>query len=390
MSLSAPGIAILGSTGSIGRSSLDVLARHRDKYRVHALSAHRDWQALHLQCREHRPACAALVDASQAARLERALRADGLDTQVLAGPQALVQIAADGGLDMLLSAVVGAAGVRPVLAAATAGKRILLANKEALVCAGGFLMDRARASGALILPLDSEHSAIMQCLPPDYSGPQEAAVRRVIITASGGPGLALSDEQLQAMSPEQATDHPRWRMGPKISVDSATMMNKGLEVIEAGYLFGLGNDDIDVLIHPQSLVHAMVEYADGAMLAQLGPPDMRTAISCALAWPGRMASGVGPLDLCASALEFRRPCPRRFPCLPLARDAFVAGGGHPAALNAANEVAVERFLQGELCYPDIYRVVDGVMQGMDIAEPGDIEDVMDIDSRARMLAGEIT
>ena len=387
--MSIPGVAVLGSTGSVGCNSLEVLALHRERYRVQALAARRDWRALHRQCREHRPACAALADAAAAAQLERALRADGLDVQVLAGPEALVQIASDGGTDALICALVGAAGVRPVLAAAAAGRRILLANKEALVCAGDFLMERARRCGARILPLDSEHSAIMQCLPQDYRDPRGAAVRRVTITASGGPGLALSDEQLQAMSPAQATEHPKWRMGPKISVDSATMMNKGLEVIEAGYLFGLGNDDIDVLIHPQSLVHALVEYDDGAMLAQLGPPDMRTAIACALAWPRRMASGVGSLDLCDGALEFRRPCPRRFPCLPLAREAFVAGGGHPAALSAANEVAVERFLQGELRYPDIYRVVDGVMQGLDMAEPGDIEDVMDIDNRARVLAAEI-
>lgn len=383
-------ITILGATGSIGASTLDVLARHPDRYRVHALSAHGRVEELAEACRRFRPARAVVGSAQAAERLGQLLA--GLDIQVDHGEQALCDIASSPDTDTVMAAIVGAAGLAPTLAAARAGKKVLLANKEALVMSGQLFMDAVREHHATLLPIDSEHNAIFQSLPQGYANeyardPQAAGVAKILLTASGGPFLHRAVETLEAVTPDEACKHPNWVMGRKISVDSATMMNKGLEVIEAHWLFGAEASLIEVVIHPQSVIHSMVSYTDGSVLAQLGNPDMRTPIAHALAFPERIASGVAQLDLTAmAALQFHRPDFERFPCLKLAFDALRAGGTAPALLNAANEVAVQSFLEREIGFRDIDRVITRVMDAVPHGPAPSIEAVLAQDARARDAA----
>ncbi|MDC8759946.1 1-deoxy-D-xylulose-5-phosphate reductoisomerase [Janthinobacterium fluminis] len=381
-------ITILGATGSIGVSTLDVLARHPERYSVFALSAHSKVEALAAQCERFRPARAVVGSAAAAAQLTALLRAKGLRTEVDYGEAALCAIAADAQVDAVMAAIVGAAGLAPTLAAARAGKKVLLANKEALVMSGQLFIDAAQASGAVLLPIDSEHNAIFQCLPRGYGrAPADAGVAKIVLTASGGPFLTRAVDSLDAVTPEQACKHPNWVMGRKISVDSATMMNKGLEVIEAHWLFGTPAAQIEVLIHPQSVIHSMVSYVDGSVLAQLGNPDMRTPIAHALAYPERIDSGVAQLDLAQIAtLQFERADFARFPCLALAFDALRAGGTAPALLNAANEVAVQAFLDLRIGFRQIDRVVRHVIETVAGGAASSIEAVMAQDGLARAAA----
>lgn len=380
-------ITILGATGSIGASTLDVLARHPERYRVFALSAHGRVEELADACRRFRPARAVVGTADAAQRLSALV--SGLGIQVDHGEQALCEIASSPDTDTVMAAIVGAAGLAPTLAAARAGKKVLLANKEALVMSGQLFMDAVREHRATLLPIDSEHNAIFQSLPAGFAtdhgrDPQAAGVAKILLTASGGPFLHRAVETLDAVTPIEACKHPNWVMGRKISVDSATMMNKGLEVIEAHWLFGAPAELIDVVIHPQSVIHSMVSYADGSVLAQLGNPDMRTPIAHALAFPERIASGVPQLDLTAmAALQFYRPDFDRFPCLKLAFDALRAGGTAPALLNAANEVAVQSFLEREIGFRDIDRVIAAVMDAVPHGPAPSIEAVLAQDMRAR-------
>jgi 1-deoxy-D-xylulose-5-phosphate reductoisomerase len=382
-------VTILGATGSIGVSTLDVLARHPEKYSVYALSAHGRVDELAAQCRAVRPARAVVGSPEAAARLASMI-AD-LPTEVSYGEQALCDISSSPDTDTVMAAIVGAAGLAPALAAARAGKKVLLANKEALVMSGQLFMDAVREHKATLLPIDSEHNAIFQSLPAHYARQLDAAgVAKILLTASGGPFLKRDVDTLEHVTPEEACKHPNWSMGRKISVDSATMMNKGLEVIEAHWLFGAPADRIEVVIHPQSVIHSMVSYVDGSVLAQLGNPDMRTPIAHALAFPERIASGVAQLDLTSmAALEFHAPDMRRFPCLALAFDALRAGGTAPALLNAANEVAVQAFLDRRIGFRDIDRVVRGVMDEEEHGAASSIAAVMDQDARARLAAGRI-
>ncbi|CAG9166840.1 1-deoxy-D-xylulose-5-phosphate reductoisomerase [Cupriavidus pinatubonensis] len=379
-------ITILGATGSIGESTLDVVRRHADRYAVHALTAHRQVQKLAASCIEFRPARAVVGTSEAAAELEALLRVAGVKTEVSHGEAALESVASDAQTDSVMAAIVGAAGLRPTLAAARAGKRVLLANKEALVMSGRIFMDAVREHGATLLPIDSEHNAIFQCLPADDQR-YRAGVAKVVLTASGGPFRTRDPATLHDITPDQACAHPNWVMGRKISVDSATMMNKGLEVIEAHWLFGAPAEHIEVLIHPQSIVHSMVAYRDGSVLAQLGNPDMRTPIAYGLAYPERIDAGVSPLDLTlAGALNFEKPDLVRFPCLALAFDALRAGGVAPAVLNAANEVAVEAFLQGGIRFTDIARIVDNVLQKASNGAADSLECVFEADQLARQSA----
>jgi len=385
------GVAVLGSTGSIGESTLDVLSRHPDQFRVVALAAHRNAAKLAQQVIRWKPDYAALADESGVRELEERIGRHGLPTKVLGGEHAATELASLPEAQYVMAGIVGAAGLRSTLAAARCGKRVLLANKEALVMAGPLLISAARAGGATLLPVDSEHSAIFQCLPPgSRAGEAPLGVRRVLLTASGGPFLEWSREALASATPDQACAHPNWVMGRKISVDSATLMNKGLELIEACLLFGLAPEQVEVVVHRQSIVHSMVEYVDGSVLAQLGSPDMRTPIAHALAWPQRLASGVEFLDLIRTArLEFCAPDVERFRCLALAQAAARAGGLQPAILNAANEVAVQAFLDRELNFPDIPSVIEAVLaatsaRGRALA----LEDVLAADAEARQLARE--
>jgi 1-deoxy-D-xylulose-5-phosphate reductoisomerase len=386
------GVAVLGSTGSIGASTLDVLRQHRDRFRVVALSAQRNVDTLVAQCQEFRPDYAAIAEASLAATLQQRLQAAGLHCQVLAGAAAIEQLAALPEATYVMAAIVGAAGLASTLAAARSGKRLLIANKEALVMAGPLVLAAAAASGARIIPIDSEHNAIFQCLPDNLRlGEPPAGVRRILLTASGGPFRSWSAAALQDVTPEQACAHPTWSMGRKISVDSATLMNKGLELIEAHLLFGVPVAQIEVVIHPQSVIHSLVEYVDGSMLAQLGSPDMRTPIAQALAWPERLASGVQFLDLLQVArLDFEPPDLQRFPCLRLAMEAARAGGELPAVLSAANEVAVAAFLAGRLNFGGIPRVIGEVMNSW-VSHGGkpDLQSVLEADARARRLAADL-
>jgi 1-deoxy-D-xylulose-5-phosphate reductoisomerase len=384
------GISILGSTGSIGVSTLDVIARHPQRFRVVALTAHRNVERLAEQCRRFRPAYAVMVDASAAARLEGLLADMPEPPHVLAGADALIEVAALGDVDYVMAAIVGAAGLMSSLAAARAGKRLMLANKEALVVAGALLMDAARDNHATLLPIDSEHNAIFQCLPPAHDrGLPEAGVERILLTASGGPFRDADPETLGAVTPEQAVAHPNWSMGRKISVDSATMMNKGLEIIEACWLFDTSPERIQVVVHRQSVIHSMVQYTDGSVLAQLGNPDMRTPIAHALGWPERIDAGVEPLDLFEIArLDFEPPAPERFPCLRLAYRAAGEGGTAPVVLNAANEVAVAAFLDRRIGFTDIARVVEQTMDRLP-TEPVDLsglDHVLGVDAAARREA----
>ncbi len=383
------GLVVLGSTGSIGENTLDVAARHPDRFRIVALAARANDKTLAEQCLRFRPAIAAMLDGIAAARLTERLAAAGCDTRVLAGPEALLTVATLPEAELVMAAIVGAAGLAPTLAAAAAGKQLLLANKEALVLAGALLIDTARKSGARILPIDSEHNAVFQCLPPDRGrGGPPPGVTRIWLTASGGPFLKTRREDFASVTPEQAIAHPNWRMGRKISVDSATLMNKGLELIEACHLFGVGPERVRIVIHPQSIVHSLVEFDDGSVLAQLSHPDMRVPIAHALGWPDRIASGVQSLDLVQVAqLSFEAPDLERFPCLGLAVKAARAGGTAPAVVNAANEVAVAAFLERSLNFDDIATVIDSVLQQHQVKPVRTLDDALAADSWARDRAG---
>jgi 1-deoxy-D-xylulose-5-phosphate reductoisomerase len=379
------GVTILGATGSIGLSTLDVLARHPGRYRVVALTANRQVDRLFEQCQRHRPDQAVMRDPAAAAELAARLRRAGLRTQVLAGAEALADVAQAPSSHIVMAAIVGAAGLLPVLQAVRAGKRVLLANKEPLVMSGHLLMEEARASGAEILPIDSEHNAIFQCMPTGYrTGERPAGVRRILLTCSGGPFRTTPADELAQVTPEQALAHPRWSMGRKISVDSATLMNKGLELIEACRLFDVTPDQIQIVIHPQSVIHSMVEYADGSVLAQLGNPDMRIPIAHALAWPERIESGVKALDVFEIArLDFEAPDLGRFPCLKLAETAVRAGGTAPAVLNAANEVAVNAFLERRLGFTGIVTAIEHTIAAIPASRDASLEAILEADSRAR-------
>ncbi|TDV20903.1 1-deoxy-D-xylulose-5-phosphate reductoisomerase [Paraburkholderia caballeronis] len=381
-------LTLLGSTGSIGDSTLDVVARHPDRFSVYALSAHRNGDKLVEQCLRFRPEVAVVGDADTAARVAQKLRDAGCRTEVTYGKDALVEVSASGGCDTVVAAIVGAAGLAPSLAAARAGKRILLANKEALVMSGAIFMDAVRDHGAVLLPVDSEHNAIFQCLPREAA--LHGGVSKIILTASGGPFRTREPATLVDVTPDEACKHPNWVMGRKISVDSATMMNKGLEVIEAHWLFGLAGDRIDVLIHPQSVIHSLVSYADGSVLAQLGNPDMRTPIAHALAFPDRVDSGVAQLDLAQIAtLSFEKPDYQRFPCLALAMKALAAGGIASASLNAANEVAVDAFLNRRIGFMAIAQTVETVLDRLANRSAASLDDVLDADALARRAAQTI-
>jgi 1-deoxy-D-xylulose-5-phosphate reductoisomerase len=384
------GVTILGATGSIGVSTLDVLARHPQRYRVVALTANTQAERLFEQCQRFHPEIAVLRDHNAAARLEEMIQRAGLRTQVLAGPEALQNVARDAGSDIVMAAIVGAAGLLPVLEAVRAGKRVLLANKEPLVMSGPVLMQEARRSGAEILPIDSEHNAIFQCMPAGYrTGDKPAGVRRILLTCSGGPFRTTPVEALERVTPDEACAHPRWAMGRKISVDSATLMNKGLELIEACRLFDVTPDQVQIVIHPQSVIHSMVEYTDGSVLAQLGNPDMRTPIAHALAWPERIESGVQELNLFDIArLDFAPPDLARFPCLRLAQDAARVGGTAPAILNAANEEAVNAFLERRIRFTQIAKTIEYALASVPVSDDTSLETILLSDARAREAAGQ--
>ncbi|WP_444917814.1 1-deoxy-D-xylulose-5-phosphate reductoisomerase [Microbulbifer sp. JMSA003] len=379
-------ITVLGSTGSIGVSTLDVLARHPEKYSVFALTARERVADLAQQCRRFKPQYAVVVDEARAEEL-RVLLGDEVDTEVLSGLEGLCRVASDTQVDTVMAAIVGAAGLRPTLAAVDAGKKVLLANKEALVMAGPIFQRVLNKSGAQLLPIDSEHNAIFQCLPFPCEDLEAAGVEKVLLTGSGGPFRTRAANELGAVTPDEACAHPNWSMGRKISVDSATMMNKGLEFIEACYLFNARPEQIEVVVHPQSIIHSMVQYRDGSLLAQMGNPDMRTPIAHALAFPHRIDAGVPALDLIAQGrLDFEAPDFNRFPCLRLAREAVNEGKSAPTVLNAANEIAVEAFLGGRLAFTDIALVIEKVMNRAPVVELSGLEAVEAIDFNARELA----
>jgi 1-deoxy-D-xylulose-5-phosphate reductoisomerase len=381
------GVAILGSTGSIGQSTLDVIARHPDRFRVVALAARDRREALLEQCRRFRPELAVLADPAGAAEFERALRGEGLAIRVATGEEGLTAAATLAGADVVMAAIVGGAGLVSTLAAARAGRRVLLANKEALVMSGRLLLEAVAAGGGSLLPIDSEHNAIFQCLPAGRAGVRPQGVRRVWLTASGGPFLRVPAARLATVTPDEACAHPRWVMGRKISVDSATLMNKGLELIEAELLFGLPPGGVEVVVHPESIVHSLVEYVDGSTLAQLGNPDMRTPIAHALAWPERIESGVESLDLLrVGALRFEAPDRGKFPCLRLAEAAAKSGGTAPTLLNAANEVAVAAFLEGRLNFTAIAAVIERVLARLPAGPVAGLADVLAADADARREA----
>lgn len=382
-------LAILGATGSIGASTLDVVARHPDRFRVTAMTAHRDSARLFELCLQYQPEYAVMADPTAARDLAQRIRGADIDTQVLTGPSGLTEVAAMPQVDVVMAAIVGAAGLLPTLAAVRAGKRILLANKEALVMAGGLFMAEVAEHQAVLLPIDSEHNAVFQCLPCGTRGGDlpSRGVERIVLTASGGPFRCHAAEELHQVTPEAACAHPNWSMGRKISVDSATLMNKGLEVIEACWLFGVDPARVEVVVHPQSVIHSLVSYSDGSVLAELGNPDMRTPIAHALAWPERMYSGVAPLDLISVArLDFEVVDMARFPCLRLAYEAMAAGGAATAILNAANEIAVAAFLDRRLRFTDIPGVIDDTLSALAPGDAGDLEQILDWDARARLSA----
>lgn len=387
-------VSVLGATGSIGVSTLDVIARHPDRFSLYALTGNSNDQRLAEQCLAHQPQFAVMVDTDAADRLQRRLALDGCSTQVLAGEQGLQQVAGADEVDTVMAAIVGAAGLTSTMTAVRAGKKVLLANKESLVMAGKLMMEAVVTSGATLLPIDSEHNAIFQCLPPQFllNGEDDRSlehlgIRKILLTASGGPFRTMPINQLENVTPEQACAHPNWSMGPKISVDSATMMNKGLEFIEACWLFAARPEQVQVVIHPESVIHSLVEYIDGSVLAQLGNPDMRTPIAHALAWPQRIESGVASLDLIQQAsLRFEKPDFDRFPCLGLAMEAAAAGGSAQAVLNAANEEAVAAFLNGEIAFTAIAQLIDRVVNAAQCFEPKDIDEVQKADRDARELA----
>ncbi|WP_370292309.1 1-deoxy-D-xylulose-5-phosphate reductoisomerase [Thalassolituus sp.] len=382
-------LTILGSTGSIGCSTLDVVRRHPDRYRVYALTAARRAEDMLAQIAEFSPRFAVMTDA-EAAESVRAGLPSNATTQVLAGADALIDVASAAEVDQVMAAIVGAAGLLPTLAAAEAGKRVLLANKESLVMAGPLFMEAIRRGGAELLPIDSEHNAIFQSMPADYAGDlSEKGIRKILLTASGGPFRGRTSEALKDVTPSQAVAHPNWSMGAKISVDSATLMNKGLELIEACFLFNCQADDVQVVVHPESVIHSMVQYCDGSVLAQLGQPDMRTPIAYGMAWPERIEAGVASLDLFEIArLNFEAADEDTFPCLGLAKQAFAAGGTMPAVLNAANEVAVDAFLQEQIPFNDIPTLIARVMSEHHPVAADDIETILSADAWARSRARE--
>ena len=376
-------ITILGATGSIGSSTLDVIARHPDKYTVYALTANTNVEQMARICSIHNPRYAVMGNRQSAAELAKILSAT--TTEVVCGDQALAQVAEDADVEIVVAAIVGSVGLMPTLAAVRAGKRVLLANKESLVMAGSLFMDEVVRHAAELIPVDSEHNAIFQCLPSGYlTNLSEKGVTRILLTGSGGPFRELPLEEFDRVTPAQAVAHPNWDMGPKISVDSATMMNKGLELIEACWLFGMDESDIEIVLHKQSIVHSMVAYNDGSVLAQLGNPDMRTPIANALAWPDRISSGVESLDLLrVSRLDFEQADEIRFPCLRLARDAFRQGGTSMAILNAANEVAVENFLNHRIKFTDIPKLIEQTLQQINSSNADSLEAVLSADTEAR-------
>lgn len=378
-------LTILGSTGSVGQSTLDVVALHPEQFSVVGLSANNNVEGMLEQCQQFRPQVVAMACQTAAAQLRERLAAYHLKgIEVIAGPDQITQLAADSNSDMVMSAIVGAAGLLPTLAAVRAAKKVLIANKEPLVMTGEMFMREAQQHGAVILPIDSEHNAIFQCLPHDQS---KQGVRKLHLTASGGPFRGRAWDELAQITPEQACDHPNWSMGPKISVDSATMMNKGLELIEAAALFGLAEDRVEIVVHPQSIIHSMVEYADGSFLAQLGAPDMKIPIAHALSWPNRIDSGAQTLDITQIAqLDFAKPDMQNLPCLGLAREAARVGGSAPAVLNAANEVAVEAFLQRKIPFTNIPQIIEAALNASQNRSIGSVEDVLTIDNEARNAA----
>ena len=385
------GISVLGSTGSIGISTLDVIAQHPERYRAVGLAANRDVEGLFQQCERFQPTVVAMADQASAADLAKRLASIGSSIEVLAGEAGVIAIAELTDAEMVMAAIVGAAGLTPTLAAVRKGKRILLANKESLVVAGDLFMREAKAHKASVLPIDSEHNAVFQCMPQDFEqGLAAKGVKRILLTASGGPFRTWTNDQLQSVTPEQACAHPNWSMGRKISVDSATMMNKGLEVIEARWLFDATPEQIKVVVHPQSVVHSMVQYVDGSVLAQLGNPDMRTPIAHAMAWPERHGSGVASLDLFEVArLDFEEPDTQRFPCLRLAFDAVAAAGVAPAVLNAANEVAVDAFLGKQLAFVRIPEIIETVLSQNLEGDLDSVEGLMAIDQAARAATEQL-
>ncbi len=381
-------VCILGSTGSIGKNTLDVLDRNRERYRVAALAANQNHELMLAQCLAYRPLVAAMLDEQAAEQLEQALAQTDCETRVVQGMDAIVSISGD--YDIVVSAIVGAAGLLPTLAAVEAGKRVLLANKESLVMSGQLMMQAAVQSGATIMPIDSEHNAIFQCLPAPEQAGNDAGIEKIILTASGGPLRNCSMEELAVVTPQQALAHPNWSMGPKISIDSATMMNKGLEVIEACHLFGVGLESIDVVVHPQSVVHSMVAYRDGSVLAQLGNPDMRTPIAHALAWPQRIESGVDALDFTQlTGLHFEAPDEERFPCLRLCKQAQEMGGIAPTVLNAANEIAYHAFMSESVSFLQLPQIIENTLNTVKNYQASDLPTIIEADKIARETAQKL-
>jgi len=382
-------VTILGATGSIGSSTLDVIARHPDRYALYALTANTNVEQMTNICQSHSPRYAVMGDAQSAEQLEKSLSSNNV-TEVLSGDQALARVASDSEVDMVMAAIVGSVGLNPTLAAVRAGKRVLLANKESLVMAGSLFMDEVEKNSAELIPIDSEHNAIFQCLPMgNYKDLSKNGVTRILLTGSGGPFRELALADFEKVTPQQAITHPNWDMGPKISVDSATMMNKGLELIEACWLFGMDESDVEILLHKQSVVHSMVAYNDGSVLAQMGNPDMRTPIANALAWPQRITSGVEPLDLLqVSQLDFQVADEKRFPCLRLARDAIRQGGTSMTILNAANEVAVANFLNHRIKFTDIPKLIEKALQKIDSRDAQSLEIVLADDVRTRSFINQ--
>jgi 1-deoxy-D-xylulose-5-phosphate reductoisomerase len=378
-------VTILGSTGTIGQQTLDVISQHPDRYAVFALSAHQNVDAMLQQCARYKPQYAVMQDTDAAQRLRQRVQSENLKIEVLSGIDGLIEVSAHETVNIVMAAIVGAAGLLPALAAANAGKKILLANKETLVMAGQLFMDAVKQGKATLLPIDSEHNAIFQAMPGQaYEDIADVGVNKIILTASGGPFRSYTHAQLAEVTPALALKHPNWVMGAKITVDSSTLMNKGLEVIEAHWLFNARPDQIEVVVHPQSVIHSMVSYVDGSILAQLGNPDMRTPIAYGLGYPQRITSGVKPLSLVDIAkLEFEDPDTDRFPCLQLAYDALAAGGTAPAVLNAANEVAVAAFLKDKIHYLDIPRLLHEALQKLPVEKVNSIEQLLEIDAKAR-------
>jgi len=381
-------VTILGATGTIGLNTLDVIAHHPERFKVYALTAHSRVDALFDLCKQFTPVYAVMLQEDAAMQLQLKLQQSGVETSVLYGMEALEQVASDSAVDVVMAAIVGAAGLKPSMAAALAGKRILLANKETLVMSGSLFMQAVEQGGATLLPIDSEHNAIFQVMPQKkHASLAEGGIRKILITASGGPFRCSSAAELLTVTPAQALNHPKWVMGPKITIDSATLMNKGLEVIEAHWLFNASAEQIEVVVHPQSIIHSMVEYIDGSVLAQLGNPDMRTPIAYALGYPDRLESGVSSLDLFKIArLDFEVPDIKKFPCLRLAFDALKLGGTAPAILNAANEVAVEAFLNEKIGFIQIPEMIETVLSDSTIQQVTDLEMVIAADQAARGAA----